>query len=385
MATGTRSGFWDKRALPAVLKHALLKAYVPPFAGMTGSESAGHRVVFLDGYAGEGRFRTGEPASAELILQIAKAQKEKVGLQWSCVFVEAKAKSAATLKAVVEEYRAQGVDAMPHHGDVLSVLDDVVLKATGLPLFVFLDPCGLGLPFERMVSMLTGARQSVKPATEFLLNFSLEAVRRIGGHVTSVKGNETTLTHFDKTVGGTWWRAFFSAGVTDDAVEQVVAGFLDRLGSRTGMSLVPVPVRRAPGHKPVYYLIFGTRSPYGLWVFGDAVARSTQTWWETLDMVEAEQDPDTLFTPSTLIRPVLEAVEADAVPVIVEHLTALLKAHPAGFKVVDYPTAVFGQFYGQARELTVRRAVKALHKAGGTSSTGVGGRVRDLVVLPPTR
>lgn len=381
MATGAGDRYWGERALPSVFKHALLDKYVPQFAGMTGSRRAGHRVVFLDGYAGRGRYANGEPASAERILMMAQAQHASVGLAWTCFFVEQDPDSAAALDAVVAQYVAAGVSATAHHDDVLDVLGEVQSAAVGCPLFVFLDPCGLGIPFDRLVGLLNGERKAQWPPTEFLLNFSLDAVRRIGGHVTSPRGSETTMKRMDDAVRGPWWREHF-AGFSDEAVEAVVKGFSDRLRDATGMHLVSVPVRRAPRRKPVYHLIFGTRAQHGLWVFGDAVARSTQAWWDTLEEVEAEREPDTLFSVAETVRPVLDTVEAEAAPVIADNLAALLRSHPGGFKVVDHTTAVFGAFYGQVREAAVKKAVKALHAAQGTSSTGVGPKPRDLVVLP---
>lgn len=386
MATGAREKYWSGQALPSVFKHTLLDKYVPPFAGMTGS--IGRRVVYLDGYAGRGRYADGKPASAEKIMMVAQAQYESVGLAWTCFFVEQDAESASVLAGVVGEYAAKGVTAHAHRGDVQDVLDRVVASAVGCPLFLFLDPCGLGLPFDRMSGLLNGERKKGWPPTEFLLNFSLEAVRRIGGHVTASQPNAATLRRMDDTVGGPWWREHFVGGVTDNAVEAVVAGFSKRLSTATGMDLVPVPVRRAPTHKPVYDLIFGTRAPHGLWVFGDAVARSTQAWWDTLEEVEvdaqAEQDQGSLFTTTATVRPVLETVEEAALPVITDNLRSLLGSYPAGFRVVDHTKAVFGAYYGQVRESVVRKAVKALHQQGGTASTGVGGKTRELIVQPPT-
>lgn len=382
MATGAGDNYWSGQALPSVFKHTLLDKYVPQFAGMTGS--IGRRVVYLDGYAGRGRYTDGKPASAEKIMMVAQKQYESVDLAWTCFFVEEDPNSARVLTGVVAEYVANGVTAHAHHGDVQDVLDQVITSAVGCPLFLFLDPCGLGLPFDRLSGLLNGERKKDWPPTEFLLNFSLEAVRRIGGHVRG-QGNEATLRRMDDTVGGRWWREHFARGVSDAAVEAVVAGFSQRMCSATGMNLVPVPVRRAPTHKPVYDLIFGTRKPHGLWVFGDAVARATQAWWDTCEEVEVEADPDALFPATATIRPVLETVEERALPVITDNLRSLLHDQPAGFRVVDHTAAVFGEFYGQVREMVVRKAVKALHQQGGTATTGVGGakRTRDLVVLPP--
>ena len=59
MATGAGDRYWDKQRLPSVLKHELLRIYLPKFGGKTGSKSNG--VVYLDGYAGRGRYEDLEP------------------------------------------------------------------------------------------------------------------------------------------------------------------------------------------------------------------------------------------------------------------------------------------------------------------------------------
>lgn len=383
MASGAGERYWDKQALPSVFKHTLLGKYVPQFAGMTGSKTLAKRVVFLDGFAGRGRYEDGRPGSAERIMKMAQDQYASVNLAWSCWFIERDRTSAEALMAVVDEYRAKGVTATAHRGDVLEVLDRVVRDADGCPLFVFLDPCGLGIPFDRLTGMLNDDRHGDWPPTEFLLNFSMEAVRRIGGQAAGEHSDPATLNRMDETVAGGWWRSYFTEGYSDEAVEAVVSGFTSRLRHATGMHLESVPVKRAPGHKPVYHLMFGTRSQHGVWVFGDSVARATQAWWDTMEEVEAEESPDALFTVTETIRPVLEIVEKEAVPAVADNLAGLLRTHSGGYKVLDHTAAVFGDYYGKVREPVIRAGVKELHRRGQTSSTGVGQRPRDLEVLPP--
>ncbi len=192
MSTGTGANYWQGKALPSVFKHELLRRYIPPFGGMTSTQSQDKRVVYLDGYAGEGRYENGEPGSAELALRVASYYRRS-GLNLSCFFVEQQAKSFERLLEVLRGYQARGVDARAHHGEVDDVLDDVVRRARGVPLFLFLDPCGLCLPMERLVDVLARRRPERRPATELLMNFSMMAVRRLGGHVSSPKGNEKSL------------------------------------------------------------------------------------------------------------------------------------------------------------------------------------------------
>ncbi|MPY54247.1 three-Cys-motif partner protein TcmP [Streptomyces acidicola] len=386
MSTGTSGSYWAAQALPSVFKHNLLGRYIPQFGGMTGSRDK--RVVYLDGYAGEGRYENGDPGSAEIAMRVASKHRSQHRLHWTCFFTEADAKSVARLETVAGIYRGQGVDARVHHGEVDGVLDQVVCAATGQPLFLFLDPCGLGLPYGRLVGTMAARRRTgTWPPTEFLMNFSMDAVRRLGGNARSAKGVERSSQRFDEVMGGPWWRKYFPAGREPDpgADEAVAAEYARRLAAATGMLVRSVPVARAPHHKPVYHLVFGTRRQHGLWVFGDTVARARDTWWEKLEVADETKDPDSLFTVASLIRPDPKKVTEAAVPEIAKNLERLLAEQRRPFRLVDHTLEVFGDYYGQVTEPAVRAAVKQLHADGKTPSTGVSRnkeKIRDLVVAP---
>ncbi|MFD8767313.1 three-Cys-motif partner protein TcmP [Streptomyces mirabilis] len=303
MSSGTAGGYWQGKALPSVFKHELLRRYIPPFGGMTGTQAQDRRVVYLDGYAGEGRYENGDPGSAEIAMRVASYYRTR-GLRLACYFVEQQPKSFERLQRVLRGYTARGVDARAHRGEVDEVLDDVVRRAAGVPLFLFLDPCGLCLPRERLVDVLARQRRDRRPATELLMNFSMMAVRRLGGHVRSPKGNERSLERFDAVCGGPWWREYFAdADDQEDAAEAVAAEYARRLHQLTGMFVQSVPVAKTPHWKAVYHLVFATRSPYGLWVFGDAVARARAEWWKTLELQAEQTDPNALFSTVSVLRP----------------------------------------------------------------------------------
>lgn len=296
--------------------------------------------------------------------------------------------SFGILKAVVDEYVARGVQAEANRFEVIRGLDQVVKAAEGEPLFLFLDPCGLGIPFSVLVQTLSGPRAATWPPTEILLNFSLDAVRRIAGHVTSPTPDETSMARLDAVLGGAWWRELVDHGVTDQAVDAIVRGFMDRLGSATGMQTFAIPVQRHPAHKPVYLLVFGTRSPLGIWHFADDAARATEKWWDTFDAQEsAEQEKkvgiEPMFPASLLMRRQnLSEVEAEARPVIAENIARLV-ASRGPCRMRDFTAEVFGDYLGRVRETVVRAAIKDLYKQGRTPSNGVGSRIADLVVNPP--
>ncbi|MEU0703365.1 three-Cys-motif partner protein TcmP [Streptomyces bacillaris] len=369
-----------------MFKHDLLRRYLPQFGGMTGTQSHDKRVVYLDGYAGEGRYENGQPASGEIALRVASHLRAKAGLTLECFFSEAQAKSYDRLNEVVQQYWGQGVRAHAHRGEVDGVLDQVVERAVREPLFLFLDPCGLVLPQDRLVEVLARKRPQKWPPTELLMNFSMMAVWRLGGHVRSPKGNERSLQRFDDVCGGTWWREYFADavasrgrdGAAEDAIEAVAAEYARRLEQRTGMVVQSVPVTHSPRQRAVYRLVFATRSPYGLWVFGDAVARARAEWWNELE----EREEDALFS----LAPDPKEVEARALPEIAANLEKLLIRSRRQVKLVDHTLEIFGSFYGQVTEPVARQAVRLLHAQGKTPSNGVGvKRTREITVIPGPR
>lgn len=159
----------------------------------------------------------------------------------------------------------------------------------------------------------------------------------------------------------------------------MAAEYARRLARRTGMSVQSVPVSHAPHQRAVYRLVFATHSPYGLWVFGDTVARARDTWWEILETREENDGQLSLFSK----RPDPEAVESKAVPEIADNLEKLLLRTRRPVKLVDHTLEVFGNFYGQVTEPAVRKAVRLLHDQGKTPSNGVGvRRIREITLQP---
>lgn len=379
MAQGTSNNYWADQNLPSKYKHELLRRYIAKFGGATGSVEK--RIAYLDGFAGEGRYDSGEPGSAEIAMRVA-ADHLSSGLRWTCHFTERSTASVSRLKSVAAEYEQRGVDVHVYHRDVDGLLDEVVESSTGTPLFLFLDPCGLTLPFERLVGTLTGSRSAAWPPTELLMNFSTMAVRRLGG--VARKGDptqETGLRRMDQVCGGRWWRDVFIDASVKDPDEEVAFTYAKRLGESTGMTVVTIPVAKAPHHKPLYHLVFATRSPHGVWAVGDNAARAKEAWWETLEL--AAEDDGALFSVAQAARPDPEEVVAKAVPAIADNIEKLLQERGGEpFMLVDHGGSVFGEFFGQVTESAARKALVKLHKEKKVAALEKNVKTHKLTVRP---
>jgi three-Cys-motif partner protein len=378
VAIGTSSGLLDEHRTQSVFKHKILEAYFVPFAEMTGSRADGERVV---GFAGRGRYPDGSPASAELILQTSRRSRLAVV---ESVLVEKKRADRLHLKALASEYAVFGVKSDVLGGNVIEHLPTVVRQSAGVPSFMFLDPCGAGLPFDDLAGVLAGPRRSRWPATEVLLNFSADLNRRAASALKARQLEHDALPVMDSTCGGPWWRdvaltAHAAAPANFEAAAfAVVEEYARRLGVKTGMVAVTVPVRRRIHHQPVYHLVFMSRREHGFWVFAEAVATARHEWMRVLGPTE-DGDDGALFSYGESVDHHIDSEQIRVQEDVAGNLLRLL-AVKRRVKLVDEPWAVFGDRYGVATESTVRKAVRGLHRSGQLVVVDSPRHLRDMTI-----
>ena len=388
MATGTSAGLLEDpgRHAQSAFKHEILRQYMTPFVAMLGSYSAGKRVVVLDGFAGRGRYPDGTPASAELILQAMETLKQS--RQVSAYFVEKSAKDYRALSAVVDEYATRGLLAKALPGAVADHLSAVVTAATGVPLFLFLDPCGAGVPFTRLARLLEGPRRHLRPQSELLLNFSADLSRRAAGVLNAGQVSHPIMSLMDETCGGQWWRETALAALSrpttrnfEPVASAIAHEYAKRLARSGSMLQVTVPVRRRMHYQPIYHLVFMTRSQYGLWVFADALGKARQAWLRALGAVDDEDAEGMLFTPADDMEWVIEAEEEQAKATVMKNMRALA-ARLSRFKLVDHALEIYGEAYGVATDSSVAAALQMLKASGHLVVYQNASRLRDRVVGP---
>ncbi|MET9190298.1 three-Cys-motif partner protein TcmP [Streptomyces tendae] len=373
------SPFFVSKKAAAVLKHEILNRYVVPFASKVGRYAPDGRVVYLDSYAGPGRYEDGTPGSPALILDAAA---RVAGFrQLDCYFVERGRKSYRSLSQLVDEAKDQGLTAHALRGRAEKHLSAVLDRAAGSPLFAFLDPFGLGLSFDALTQDIFGSRArrglTGRHATEVLLNFNANAVRRIGGLLTSTKqtpSKPATLSAMDAACGGDWWRQeFLDSADNQEAVRRITNGFVTRVNHEIRSGSWTIAVRNRAHHQVAYNLVLFTRHNDGMWLFGEAVSLAQVEWrraqlppeedgmlWNPIDSFEEEE----VFRAQEWIRTIRNNIER-------------LLVSKGNFLVDAHQREIMAGVAGEAREMHIRAAVKELYKEGKTGCTGVG-PVRQL-------
>ena len=258
------------------------------------------------------------------------------------VLVEKKPSDFKRLARVVAEYRARGARSEALPGDVVQYQPKVIEHATGVPLFMFLDPCGANIPYADLAAILAGPRRGTWPPTEVLLNFSAELTRRAAGALKAGLLDHDALPVMDRACGGDRWReralaahAASPTGSFEAAAFAVVEEYARRLAAAGGMHAVSVPVRRRAHHQPVYHLVFLSRRTHGIWVFADAVAQARQDWMRALGPADDDHD-DALFRFGDTVDQQIDSEQAAAEAVVSTNLRALVAGRQQ-MRLVDDP------------------------------------------------
>jgi len=363
-----------------VFKHAILNSYIIRFAIMTASKIPGKRAVLLDGFAGRGRYPDRTPASGEHLLMAAS--KARNSAQVEVVLVEQEPKDFAELAALTDEYRARGVAAEALPGDVADHLPAVLEAAEGVPLFLFLDPCGANLPFQVLQKALAGARRKAWPRTEALLNISADLTRRAAGVINKRQLDHKVVALMDRMCGGAWWQqvalrahATSPDGSFETAAEAVVVEYARRLAMAARMKPVVVPVRRQVHHQPVYHLVFLTRDEHGLWLFGDALAAAREKWLRVLGPSDEDVE-GMLFNP---VEGQLQAEHDRGLERLKQNILEVARQHGRA-KLVQHTLMVFDGIYGEVPEKFVTTAVRKLEEAGQLHIATKARKARDWIV-----
>lgn len=86
MATGADEKFWRDARLRSVLKHGIVKRYLPVFLARTSARRG--KAIYFDGYAGRGRYENGQLGSSGLMMEFALGQKFKLGREYTLLLYE---------------------------------------------------------------------------------------------------------------------------------------------------------------------------------------------------------------------------------------------------------------------------------------------------------
>jgi len=242
-------------------KHAVLRAYLNAWIPIMGQTQP--RMVFIDGFAGPGRYRGGEDGSPIIAMKalIEHESKHRVK-QMKFLFVENEPTRAALLTQRVDELRSHlppGSDAGIRTGMFSAEIDGILdsLEAANqrlAPALMMVDPFGVSdVPLQTLARFLKGTSK------ELYISFMCESMQRF-------VDTEEFAPHLDAMFGSPAWRE--SAGAAD-RMERLHRLYEERLRAIGAKYVLRFSVRSGGRH--IYTLFFATKHPKGCDVMKQAM------------------------------------------------------------------------------------------------------------------
>jgi three-Cys-motif partner protein len=184
-------------------KHEILSAYLKawfPILSLGGFP----RVIYVDGFAGPGRYLAGQEGSPLLALRALGIQALSLPSAFEFHFVEHKpavvAKLESSLEALKQQGGVPGAAEIHLHKEMTfeeaydSAIRDRLLKFPAAPAFALVDPFGwTGIPMRIISDLMRRA------STEVMVNFMFEEINRFLAH-------PDQPNNFDALFGHSGWR-----------------------------------------------------------------------------------------------------------------------------------------------------------------------------------
>ena len=235
-------------------KHDVLMRYLLAWFPILG-QSAFPQVMYIDGFAGPGRYSDGEDGSPIIAIKAALTHRERIRGQLLFRFMEKRPDRADMLREVVNDmdlpgnFDVQIIGGSTFDEELTRFIDS---QPRDIPTFAFIDPFGwTGIPFSSIRRILTS------PHCEVLVTFMYEEINRFAGI-------QSQADNFDTLFGTTEWSGI---AATADSAERN-RGFRDLYIRQLQASAYARHVRsfEMQNNRNVtdYYLFYATNSLLGL-------------------------------------------------------------------------------------------------------------------------
>ena len=277
--------------LHTLAKITILKNYLQAWFRILGTRR-GDKLLFVDGFAGPGKYSSGEEGSPITSMRAANAALFSMGDSFSaghiqCIFFEKDSDRFLELsnsvalvsthpKLKVDKYCCEFVQGIAQ----LEAKDSHIFRSRA-PTLVFADPFGgTGIPFNTMAHCMGGT------ASELLINLDVDGLARIFLATTN-NNREAQLTDL---FGDDSWKGELNANEDMKKLTvQILALYKKRLLTITGVDFVWSFAMRGKHNAINYHLVFATKHPLGQKKMKEAMSVIDKTGNYTFSDAHADQ------------------------------------------------------------------------------------------------
>jgi three-Cys-motif partner protein len=236
-------------------KHAILRRYLQAWIPIL-TKGGFPQVVFIDGFAGPGRYVGGEEGSPIIAMKAAIEQSIPAHAKLDFHFIELDQERADYLASEIEKLKLPSnithkVHPKRKFQEAFPEVWEQYSKSgrSRPPTFVFIDPFGFKIPFEYVRKILRAQ------SCEVLITFMFEEINRFLSH-------EHQPDNFDELFGCTDWRACLHAGKPSER-ERCLHDLYQRQLEGEAKHVRSFKMQNRV-NRTDYFLFFGTNSDLGL-------------------------------------------------------------------------------------------------------------------------
>lgn len=157
-------------------KHTILETYLAAWFPILNTQSG--NLLFIDGFAGPGRYKNGDIGSPLIALEVAKKHATKLQGDVRFVFIEEDERSFQHLQdellqvEVPSNFCVSSLNG-DFYKETTRILDELEVQAEELPIFANIDPFGFkGVPFHLIRRILECQ------SCEVLITFMVDSINR---------------------------------------------------------------------------------------------------------------------------------------------------------------------------------------------------------------
>ncbi len=257
-----RADFFDELRFWSRIKLRILDKYLDAYIRKRGSFNP--RIVYIDGFAGQGTYGPEKEEGSPLILarRAQRIANEKRPYRLICLNTEIDEQRCANLQAALAEFDPELVHTFC--GAFQERLPELLALMRKSPAVCFLDPFGVvGISVDDIRPLLE------RPDTEILLNLSTPTMHRLAGFANSpapeAKGKVAQLSRIlgeDQNNPNPEWLQMRQRLTSDQWEEWAVKRYIGLMQDASPHLKygVAYAVREHHGGGVKYYLVFATRS-----------------------------------------------------------------------------------------------------------------------------
>ncbi len=271
-------------------KHEILRRYLQAWAPIP-TQGGFREILYVDGFAGPGRYSRGEDGSPVIVLHAALGHRDRTEATFRFLFVEKNEDRANVLREVVEDMRLpDNFRVEVRGGETFEAAFGPFLSSYRTsdsrppPIFAFIDPFGWrGAPFS-IVREIMGYR-----SCEVLVIFMYEEINRFIDHPHQER-------NFDAFFGTPEWRE--GVGLRDPRTRNRFFHdlYLRQLREAAGADYVRSFEMRNEKDRVDYYLFYATNNLRGL-------AKMKEAMWKVDESDEFTFSDATDLNQAVLFEP----------------------------------------------------------------------------------